>query len=294
MSLVAETLDRRILLAPASGALEGEVVFFLFPLKEVEEVLSDAAVLPVPFAPPALPGVAVWRDRAIPVIDLEAAFGLGGGWRPGRSRYLAVRSRGRSGLIRTSTGLRILRTPEGRPRAAPLDFPSELARGVFEGAEGLLVAPRVGALLSGAVPAVLDIEPEGKEGGTRMTDRVILVVEDSPTNLRLITDALRGDGYDIRTAMDGEEAIEKALSGTPDLMVLDVILPKKNGFQVCRHLRNQAATRDLKILMLTSKNQESDRFWGLRQGADEYMTKPYEMDDLRTAVRRLIEPETGS
>jgi twitching motility two-component system response regulator PilH len=294
MSPVAETLDRRILLAPASGTLEGEVVFFLFPLRAVEEVLSDAAVLPVPFAPPALPGVAIWRDRVTPVIDLEAAFGLRGGWRRRKNRYLAVRSRGRSGLIRSSSGLRILRSPEGRPRAAPLDLPPELARGVFEGAEGLLVVPRVGALLSGAVPAVLDIEPEGEEGGTRMTDRVILVVEDSPTNLRLITDALRGDGYAIRTAMDGEEAIEKALSEPPDLMVLDVILPKKNGFQVCRHLRNQAETREMKILMLTSKNQESDRFWGLRQGPDEYMTKPYEMDDLRTAVRRLIEPETGS
>jgi twitching motility two-component system response regulator PilH len=290
----ADAAASRVLLAPAAGTVEGEAVFFVFTLREVAEVTPESELLPVPFAPSAAPGVALWRGRVAPVIDLEAAFGLAGGWRRRVNRYLAVRSRGRWGLIRSGSALRILRMPEGRLRETPAEMPPELVRGVFEGAEGLLVAPRLGAILTGAAPTISTAEPEGEEGGTRMTDRVILVVEDSPTNLRLITDALRGDGYAIRTATDGEEAIEKALAEKPDLMVLDVILPKRNGFQVCRHLRNQAETRELKILMLTSKNQESDRFWGLRQGADEYMTKPYEMDDLRTAVRRLIEPETGS
>jgi len=290
----ADAAVSRVLLAPAAGTVEGEAVFFVFALREVAEVTSETALLPVPFAPAAAPGVAVWRDRVAPVIDLEAAFGLAGGWRRRAKRYLAVRSRGRWGLIRSGAALRIVRAPEGRRRETPADMPPALVRGVFEGAEGLLVAPRLGAILTGAAFPVSTVEPEGEEGGARMTNRVILVVEDSPTNLRLITDALRGDGYAIRTAKDGEEAIEKAMAETPDLMVLDVILPKKNGFQVCRHLRSQAETQGLKILMLTSKNQESDRFWGLRQGADEYMTKPYEMDDLRTAVRRLIEPETGS
>src|SRR5262249_12632029 len=116
----------------------------------------------------------------------------------------------------------------------------------------------------------------------------ILVVDDSPTDLRLVTASLQGQGYVILTASDGEEALEKATRERPDLIVLDIILPKKNGFQVCRQLKTAPDTRDIKILMLSSKSQDSDRFWGLKQGADGYLTKPFGDDELRTNVERLL------
>ena len=120
-----------------------------------------------------------------------------------------------------------------------------------------------------------------------MTYTKILVVEDSPTYLRQITELLQDKGFDTITAVDGEEALEKAVGENPDLIVLDVILPKKNGFQVCRQLRTSPATQNIKILMLTSKSQDSDRFWGLKQGADEYMTKPFDDNKLITNVIKL-------
>jgi len=72
------------------------------------------------------------------------------------------------------------------------------------------------------------------------------------------------------------------------LIVLDVILPKKNGFQVCRQLKTSPQTEDIRILMLTSKSQDSDRFWGLKQGADEYLTKPFEDEELLANVAKLL------
>ena len=122
-----------------------------------------------------------------------------------------------------------------------------------------------------------------------MANETILVVEDSPTYLRQITQLLQKNDYVIISAMDGEEALEKAIREHPDLIVLDIILPKKNGFQVCRQLKTSPDTQDIKIIMLTSKSQDSDRFWGLKQGADEYLTKPLEDDQLVTIVAKLLQ-----
>jgi len=122
-----------------------------------------------------------------------------------------------------------------------------------------------------------------------MTSKTILVVDDSPTDLRLMTAPLQEPGgYRVITAVDGEEALEKATRERPDLIVLDVVLPKKNGFQVCRQLKTSPGTQNIKVLMLTSKSQDSDRFWGLKQGADEYMTKPFEDEELLANVARLL------
>jgi twitching motility two-component system response regulator PilH len=122
----------------------------------------------------------------------------------------------------------------------------------------------------------------------RMSAKSILVVEDSPTELRVVTDLLDGNGYQYSVAMDGEEALLKAAQIKPQLMLLDVILPKKNGFQVCRQLKSAPETRDIKIIVLSSKNQESDRYWGLRQGADLYMTKPYRSEELLEAISKFM------
>jgi len=122
-----------------------------------------------------------------------------------------------------------------------------------------------------------------------MANETILVVEDSPTYLRQITQLLHKNGYATINAVDGEEALEKAIRKHPDLIVLDIILPKKNGFQVCRQLKTSPDTKDIKIIMLTSKSQDSDRFWGLKQGADEYLTKPLDDDQLITNVAKLLQ-----
>lgn len=121
-----------------------------------------------------------------------------------------------------------------------------------------------------------------------MANETILVVDDSPTDLRVITAPLVEKGYKVLTAVDGEEALEKAAQEQPRLIVLDVILPKKNGFQVCRQLKTSPDTKDIKILMVTSKSQDSDRFWGLKQGADEYLTKPFDSDQLLANVTKLL------
>lgn len=121
-----------------------------------------------------------------------------------------------------------------------------------------------------------------------MANEKILVVDDSPTELNLMTTPLKNKGYQIITAVDGEEALEKAEREHPDLIVLDVILPKKNGFQVCRQLKTAPKTQDIKILILTSKSQDSDRFWGLKQGADDYMTKPFAEEELVDNVAKLL------
>ena len=124
--------------------------------------------------------------------------------------------------------------------------------------------------------------------GENMADKTILVVDDSPTELRMITTPLEKEGYTFETAVDGEEALEKAAKMQPTLMLLDVILPKKNGFQVCRQLKTSPETKDIKIILLTSKSQDSDRFWGLKQGADEYMTKPFDEDELLANVNKFL------
>jgi twitching motility two-component system response regulator PilH len=122
----------------------------------------------------------------------------------------------------------------------------------------------------------------------RMAKSKILVVEDSPTYLRKIEDSLQGLEYEVITAIDGEEALEKAVQENPNLIVLDIILPKKNGFQVCRQLKTSPATQEIKILMMTSKSQDSDRFWGLKQGADDYMTKPFNDAELHKNIENLL------
>jgi twitching motility two-component system response regulator PilH len=121
-----------------------------------------------------------------------------------------------------------------------------------------------------------------------MPHETILVVDDSPTDLKLMTSPLEEKGYRVLTAVDGEEALEKASKESPHLIVLDVVLPKKNGFQVCRQLKTAPETKNIKILMLTSKTQDSDRFWGLKQGADEYMTKPFDDEDYVSIISKLL------
>ncbi|WP_417914580.1 response regulator [Candidatus Electronema sp. JM] len=116
----------------------------------------------------------------------------------------------------------------------------------------------------------------------------LLIVDDSPTELKLITDVFNGKDYAIVTGVDGEEGVAKAKSEKPDLIILDVVMPKMNGFQACRTIKSEPATEGIPIIMLTSKNQKSDEFWGKKQGANVYLTKPFDAAELLNAVTGLL------
>ena len=119
-------------------------------------------------------------------------------------------------------------------------------------------------------------------------NNTILVADDSPTELKLVLSALGKKGYQIVTATDGDGAIEEAKKHNPRLAIFDIIIPGKNGFQVTRALKTDAETSSMKVLLLSSKDQDSDKFWGMKQGADEYLTKPFDEDALLAAVARLF------
>ena len=121
-----------------------------------------------------------------------------------------------------------------------------------------------------------------------MSQKLILVVEDSPTDKRIAVSACEKAGYKVITAGDGEEALQMTVEQKPDLILLDVILPKKNGFQICRQIKSTPDIQKTKIIMVTSKSQDSDRFWGVKQGADGYLTKPYDDSELLELIKQQL------
>ena len=114
----------------------------------------------------------------------------------------------------------------------------------------------------------------------------ILLVEDEPGLVLTVSDLLMNEGYDVDTAMDGEAGLLKATSEPYDLIILDVMLPKRNGLDVCRDLRQRGY--DTAILMLTAKTQVVDRVVGLKLGADDYLTKPFDPSELLARVEALL------
>ena len=116
----------------------------------------------------------------------------------------------------------------------------------------------------------------------------ILVVDDSNTDLTLMSAPLRARGYQVITARDGEEALSKVTSEQPHCIVLDVVLPKQNGYQICRQLKQSEQTQHIPIILVSIKNTPVDKRWGLQQGADIYLTKPFLPNELLDSVRRVL------
>ncbi len=121
-----------------------------------------------------------------------------------------------------------------------------------------------------------------------MASKLIMIVEDSPTDSKIAETLCVENGFNVVTVTEGDKALAVAMEKKPDLILLDVILPNKNGFQVCRQLKTNAETKDIKIIIVSSKDQASDKFWGMKQGADDYITKPYSEDDLIAAIQKNI------
>ena len=113
-----------------------------------------------------------------------------------------------------------------------------------------------------------------------MSVKKVLVVDDSPTERFFLTELLTKSGFAVSAAENAEEALIKVKTMSPDLILMDVVMPGLNGFQLTRALSKDPATQNIPIIMCTSKNQQTDRIWGLRQGAVDYMVKPVSPDQL--------------
>lgn len=116
----------------------------------------------------------------------------------------------------------------------------------------------------------------------------ILIVDDLPTEVQLMKSAIADLGHAIVVATDGEQALDLAHRENPDLLLLDVVLPRMDGFQVCRKLKKDPQTSKIPVILISSKTQESDKFWGLKQGATAYICKPFSPQDLADTVSKNL------
>lgn len=116
----------------------------------------------------------------------------------------------------------------------------------------------------------------------------ILIVEDSPSELELMSHYLQESGYNVIQATGAKEALEKALLQQPDVIVTDVVMPGVSGFELCRYLKKNPGTEKVPIVICSSKNLEIDRLWGMRQGADAYLTKPYTREQLLRVIKSVV------
>jgi DNA-binding response OmpR family regulator len=122
----------------------------------------------------------------------------------------------------------------------------------------------------------------------------ILVIEDDPATTRLVDYSLRHEGYQVITAFNGLDGIRKAIKETPDLVILDVMLPGMDGFEICHRLRENPATEHLLILMFSAKAQETDKNTGLKVGADDYLPKPAAPAEIVKRVEKLLAEKKNS
>ena len=120
-----------------------------------------------------------------------------------------------------------------------------------------------------------------------MPVKKIMVVDDSPTERLVLTDLLTRNGYVVVAADSGEQAIVMAKQELPDLILMDDVMPGMNGYQATRTITREEATRHIPIIMCTSKNLETDRVWGMRQGARDYVTKPVDPGELLAKIKAL-------
>ena len=117
---------------------------------------------------------------------------------------------------------------------------------------------------------------------------LILIVDDSPTEVFQMTKALEQAGFHVEAAADGEEAIRKAREMHPDLILMDIVMPGMDGFRATRTLANDPETRSIPVIMVTSKANESDRVWGMRQGAVDFLVKPVTPAQLREKAQAAL------
>jgi twitching motility two-component system response regulator PilH len=123
---------------------------------------------------------------------------------------------------------------------------------------------------------------------TMVAQKIILVVDDSPTERFFLTDLLKRSGYEVLTAENGDDALAKIRLERPALVVMDVVMPGSSGFQITRELNRDPATQSIPVILCSSKSTETDRIWGLRQGARDYVTKPVDAEVLLAKIAELV------
>jgi twitching motility two-component system response regulator PilH len=128
---------------------------------------------------------------------------------------------------------------------------------------------------------------DAERKGATMAIRKILIVDDSATERYMLNDLLTKAGYDVIASENGEDAILKARQAKPDLILMDVVMPGLNGFQATRAISRDPETKSIPVIMCTSKGQETDKIWGLRQGARDYVVKPVDRDELLAKISSL-------
>ncbi|WP_434685806.1 response regulator transcription factor [Pseudanabaena minima] len=116
----------------------------------------------------------------------------------------------------------------------------------------------------------------------------VLVVEDSVTQREMIEDLLKGSGLTVKTAGDGVEALEQMQGSCPDIVVMDIVMPRMNGYELCRRIKTDPKTERVPVVMCSSKGEEFDRYWGMKQGADAYIAKPFQPQELVGTVKQLL------
>ncbi|MBD2040441.1 response regulator [Microcoleus sp. FACHB-672] len=116
----------------------------------------------------------------------------------------------------------------------------------------------------------------------------VLIVDDSLTLRQIVSDILRKSGLNVVEASDGIEAKEQIQASYPDLVITDVVMPRMNGYELCRWLKNDPKAHNIPVVMCTSKSEEFDRYWGMKQGADAYIAKPFRPTELIATVKQLL------
>jgi len=134
---------------------------------------------------------------------------------------------------------------------------------------------------------VAEASSEGERKGAPMGIRKIMVVDDSATERHMLRDLLTKAGYEVVSCESGDDAIVKARQVKPDLILMDVVMPGLNGFQATRAISRDPETKSIPVIMCTSKSQETDKIWGLRQGARDYVVKPVDREMLLAKISSL-------
>ena len=175
-----------------------------------------------------------------------------------------------------------------KPSRLLLDLAAEQSR---QTCKSLTINPlyKIDTLAQGISRLAADVHlwSAEKYGVMSMLQKKVLIVDDSPSQVKLIQGFLEHEGYRLVGINDPERVEEAIALERPSVILLDVVMPKRNGFQVCRELKSHADYNAIPVILVTSKNTESDRFWGQQQGADGYVTKPFTREELLRAVRRF-------
>jgi len=116
----------------------------------------------------------------------------------------------------------------------------------------------------------------------------VLIVDDSQTLRQMLIELLQGNGINVLEAINGVDAQQKIQMNCPDLVITDLIMPKMNGYELCRWIKSDPSYKKVPVLVCTTKSEEFDRYWGIKQGADAYITKPFHASELVRTVKQLL------